>query len=91
MKQGPVDRLFIRQELRSSHPPVMEQEGAAILLNGHDPLSRQPHHDRGKRPIVKPDRAILDTPEIAQSGGGIPSRGFMFRASVSLVAIPPHQ
>ena len=54
VKQGVVDDLFIRQELYGSHSPVVKQKGASILLDGHDPLSRQPHHHRGKHPSSYP-------------------------------------
>ena len=91
VKKSIVDNLLIGQELHAVQSTVMKQKGAALLLNGHGPLCRQPCYRRGKRSIVKPDRAILNTPEITQGGGGIPCRGFMFRTSISLVAIPPHQ
>ena len=91
MKKSTVDNLLIGQKLYPVHSIVMKQEGATAFLDGHGALPRQSYHGCRKRSIVISDRAILDTPEIPQGGRGVLSWGFLFRASVRLVPIPPYQ
>ena len=91
VKKSVVDHRLIRQELHGTQSQVMKVKGAPVLLDGYHPLPGQPHHGRGKCPVVKPDRTILDAPEITQGGRGIPCRGLLFRNPGSLLAVHPQK